>query len=42
MQATSQNHKNANVCNVGHGEPRQREFKRLKLGGGQGYDRSSV
>jgi hypothetical protein len=35
------NHENANVRNVGQGEPRHREYKRLKLGGGQAYDRSS-
>jgi hypothetical protein len=37
-----QNHGNANVCNIGQGEPRHRKFKRLKLGGGQAYGRSSV
>jgi hypothetical protein len=39
-----QNHENANVRNIGLGEARQRkyEYKRLKLGGGQAYDRSSV
>jgi hypothetical protein len=31
-----QNHENENVCNIGH-----RKYKRLKLGGGQAYDRSS-
>jgi hypothetical protein len=36
-----QNHGNANVCNIGQGEPRHRKFKRLKLGGGQAYHRSS-
>jgi hypothetical protein len=36
-----QNHKNTNVCNIGQGEARHRKFKRLKLGGGQAYDRSS-
>jgi hypothetical protein len=35
------NHENANVCNIGQGEPRHRKYKRLKLGGGQAYDRSS-
>jgi hypothetical protein len=30
-----QNHENANVLNIGQGEARQREYKRLKLGGGQ-------
>jgi hypothetical protein len=36
-----QNHENANVRNIGQGEPRHRKFKRLKLCGGQAYDRSS-
>jgi hypothetical protein len=36
-----QNHENANVCNIGQGEARHRKYKRLKLGGGQAYDRSS-
>jgi hypothetical protein len=35
-----QNHKNANVRNIGQGEARHRKYKRLKLGGGQAYDRS--
>jgi hypothetical protein len=36
-----QNHENANVRNIGQGEPRHRKYKGLKLGGGQAYDRSS-
>jgi hypothetical protein len=36
-----QNHENANVCDTGKGEARQRKYKRLKLGGGQEYNRSS-
>jgi hypothetical protein len=36
-----QNHRNANVRNIGQGEPRHRKYKRLKLGGCQAYDRSS-
>jgi hypothetical protein len=36
-----QNHYNKNVRNIGQGEARQRKYKRLKLGGGQAYDRSS-
>jgi hypothetical protein len=36
-----QNHENANFRNIGQGEPRHRKYKRLKLGGGQAYDRSS-
>jgi hypothetical protein len=37
-----QNHGNANVRNIGQGEPRHRKFNWLKLGGGQAYHRSSV
>jgi hypothetical protein len=37
----AQNHENAEVRNIGQGEPRHRKYKRLKLGGGQAYDRSS-
>jgi hypothetical protein len=36
-----QNHENGNVRNIGQGEPRHRKYKRLKLGSGQAYDRSS-
>jgi hypothetical protein len=36
-----QNHENANVRNIGQGEPRQRRYKRFKLRGGQAYNRSS-
>jgi hypothetical protein len=36
-----QNHENANVLNIGQGEARHRNYKRLKLGGYQAYDRSS-
>jgi hypothetical protein len=36
-----QNHDNENVPNIGEGEARHRKNKRLKLGGGQAYDRSS-
>jgi hypothetical protein len=36
-----QNHENANVRNIGNGESRHRKYKRLKLGGGKAYDRSS-
>jgi hypothetical protein len=35
-----QNHENENVRNTGQGEARLRKYKRLKLGGGQAYDRS--
>jgi hypothetical protein len=37
-----QNHDNENVCNIGQVEAQHRKYKRLKLGGGRGYDRSSV
>jgi hypothetical protein len=36
------NHENPNVRAIGQGEARHRKHKRLKLGGGQVYDRSSV
>jgi hypothetical protein len=36
-----QNHENDNVRNIGQGEARHRKYKRLKLGGGLAYDRSS-
>jgi hypothetical protein len=35
------NHHNENVRNIGQGEARRRKYKRLMLGGGQAYDRSS-
>jgi hypothetical protein len=37
----TQNHENANVRNIGQGELRHRKYRRLELGGGQAYDRSS-
>jgi hypothetical protein len=37
-----QNHVNKNVRNIGQVEARHIKYKRLKLGGGQAYDRSSV
>jgi hypothetical protein len=37
-----QDHKNPNVRATEQGEARHRKYKRLKLGGGQAYDRSSV
>jgi hypothetical protein len=37
-----QNHENPNVRNIGQGEAQYREYKRLKFGGGQAYDHSSV
>jgi hypothetical protein len=36
------NHENPNVRATGQGEPRQRKYKRPKLGDGQAYDRSIV
>jgi hypothetical protein len=36
-----QNHENAYLRNIGQGEHRHRKYKRLKLGGGQAYDRSN-
>jgi hypothetical protein len=35
-------HENENVRNIGHGETPHRKYKRLKLGGGHLYGRSSV
>jgi hypothetical protein len=35
------NHDNENVRYIGQGGARHRKYKRLKLGGGQAYDRSS-
>jgi hypothetical protein len=38
-----QKHENANnIRNIGQGEARHRKYKRLKVGGGQAYDRSSI
>jgi hypothetical protein len=34
-------HENATVRNIGQGEAMHRKHKRLKLGGGQAYGRSS-
>jgi hypothetical protein len=36
-----QNHENADVRNIGQGEARDRKYKKLKLGDGQAYKRSS-
>jgi hypothetical protein len=36
-----QNHENEHTRGIGHGEAKRRKYKRLKLGGGQAYDRSS-
>jgi len=36
-----QNYENATVRNIGQGKAVHRKYKRLKLGGGQAYDRSS-
>jgi hypothetical protein len=35
------NHDNENVRYIEQGEARHRKYKRLRLGGGQAYDRSS-
>jgi hypothetical protein len=37
-----QQHENANVLNIRQGKAQPREYKKLKLGGGQAYDRSRV
>jgi hypothetical protein len=37
-----QNHENENIGYIGQGEARHRKYKRLKLGGGHVYYRSSV
>jgi hypothetical protein len=36
-----QNHDNENIRNIGQGKARHREYKKLKLGGSQAYDRSN-
>jgi hypothetical protein len=36
-----QNHENEHFRSTGQGKARHRKYKRLKLGGGQAYDRSS-
>jgi hypothetical protein len=36
-----QNHENEHVRGIGQGEARHRKYKRLKLGGGLTYERSS-
>jgi hypothetical protein len=36
-----QNYENANIRNIKRGEAIQRKYERLKLGGGQAYNRSS-
>jgi hypothetical protein len=36
-----QNHENEQVRSIEKGEVRQRKYKRLKLGCGEAYDRSS-
>jgi hypothetical protein len=35
------NHNNENIRYIGQGEAQHRKYKKLKLGGGQAYDRSS-
>jgi hypothetical protein len=39
--AVIQSHENEHVTSIGQGEARNRKYKRLKLCGGQPYDRSS-
>jgi hypothetical protein len=41
VESQAVNHDNENVRNIGQGEARHRKYKRLKLGGGHAYDRSS-
>jgi hypothetical protein len=41
LAEVKQNHDNENVRNTGQGDAGYRKYKRLKLGGGQAYDRSS-
>jgi hypothetical protein len=41
VRSSEQNHENEHVRGTGQGEARHRKYKRLKLGGGQAYDRSS-
>jgi hypothetical protein len=36
-----QNHEKEHVRSMGKGEARNRKYKEVKLGGGQGYNRSS-
>jgi hypothetical protein len=37
-----QNHENEHVRDIGQSDARHKKYKRLKLGGGQAYDRSNV
>jgi hypothetical protein len=37
----NQDHENIHVRNIVHGKARHRKYKRLKLGDGKAYDRSS-
>jgi hypothetical protein len=36
-----QNHENEHVRGIGQGEARESKYNKLKLGGGQAYDRSN-
>jgi hypothetical protein len=36
-----QNHENEHIRGIGQGDARYIKYKRLELGGGQAYDRSS-
>jgi hypothetical protein len=42
MQAIIQSHENVNVRNIDQSEAQHRKYRRMKFGGGQAYDRSSV
>jgi len=36
------NHENVSIRTIGQGEARHRKYKKLRFGGGQAYDRSTV
>jgi hypothetical protein len=36
------NHENVDIGNIGQGDAQHRNYRRLKLGGGQAYDQSIV
>jgi hypothetical protein len=42
METVMLNHEDVNVHNSGQSEAKHKKYKRLKLGGGQAYGRSSV
>jgi hypothetical protein len=37
----TENYHNPNICSIGQGEAQHKKYKRLKLGGGEVYGRSS-